>query len=240
MTAAVEPDPFGAPQPPRRAEPATIVSEPEFPARTAEAAPAFAPAATPVVGAGSPRLAPSRAAEDRAADFGREPLRSAAPPAAAGSPNGGTVVVGESDSYWTISERVYGSPLYYEALARANANQIPDPTGLRPGMRVAAPPAGQLRATYPHLCPDPNRQADQTGVYAAPGFLIDEQGQPAYRVGRDDTLSDIAYAHLGRASRWVQVYELNRDRIADVKKLKPGTVLRLPADASRVRLVPQH
>ena len=62
-------------------------------------------------------------------------------------------------------------------------------------------------------------------------------GNALYRVGKTDTLSDIAQKHLGRASRWIQVYRMNQDRITDPNRLKIGTTLRLPGDASNIQVV---
>ena len=58
-----------------------------------------------------------------------------------------------------------------------------------------------------------------------------------YRIASEDTLSDIAQRHLGRSSRWVQIFEMNRDVLKDGNTLKVGALLRLPADASRVEMV---
>ena len=58
-----------------------------------------------------------------------------------------------------------------------------------------------------------------------------------YSVGKRDTLTGIAQKHLGRASRWREIYRQNRDRLANPNSLKIGTILRLPYDASRVQLV---
>ena len=55
-----------------------------------------------------------------------------------------------------------------------------------------------------------------------------------YRTDEKDTLSDIAARHLGRASRWIQIYEMNRARLSSPNQLKVGTELALPADASNV------
>ncbi len=58
-----------------------------------------------------------------------------------------------------------------------------------------------------------------------------------YRIGRNDTLSEISQRHLGRATRWIQIFNLNRDVLKNPNALKLGAELRLPADASRVELV---
>jgi nucleoid-associated protein YgaU len=54
-------------------------------------------------------------------------------------------------------------------------------------------------------------------------------GTHVYTVQQGDTLFDIARNELGKASRWAEIYELNRDRLADdFDYLAPGTQLRLP------------
>ncbi len=61
-----------------------------------------------------------------------------------------------------------------------------------------------------------------------------------YRVGSDDTLTGIAQRHLGRASRWTEIYDQNRDVLKTPNDLTLGTVIRLPDDASRLSLVPEN
>ena len=58
-----------------------------------------------------------------------------------------------------------------------------------------------------------------------------------YRIGSNDTLGSIAQKHLGRASRWSEIYRLNRNELRDPDHLKIGKTLRLPSDASSARLV---
>jgi LysM repeat protein len=69
------------------------------------------------------------------------------------------------------------------------------------------------------------------------GILFNEQGYPMFQIGETDTLTSIAADHLGRASRWQQVYNMNRDQLQSPDKLQIGMLLKLPADASRVPLV---
>lgn len=58
-----------------------------------------------------------------------------------------------------------------------------------------------------------------------------------YRVGPDDTLSGISQRHLGRSSRWTEIYQLNANLLPAADSLKIGMVLRLPHDASQHRIV---
>ena len=43
-----------------------------------------------------------------------------------------------------------------------------------------------------------------------------------------DTLSKIAKEHLGNASAYMKIFDLNKDQLSDPDKIKPGQVLRLP------------
>jgi len=134
------------------------------------------------------------------------------------------------DSYWTISRKYYGTARYFQALSAFNRKRIPDPRRMRPGLKVSIPSLDVLQSRFGSLLP---RRAAADGAVRTVGFQIDASGQPVYLVGQSDTLTGIATAHLGRTSRWIQIYRLNRDHLPSPHKLKPGTVLRLPADAIR-------
>ena len=49
-----------------------------------------------------------------------------------------------------------------------------------------------------------------------------------YTVKAGDTLSAIAKEHLGSASAYMKIFDLNKDQLTDPNKIKPGQVLRLP------------
>jgi nucleoid-associated protein YgaU len=51
-------------------------------------------------------------------------------------------------------------------------------------------------------------------------------------VQEGETLFDIARQQLGKASRWVEIYQLNRERLGDkLENFRPGMTLLLPEDA---------
>ncbi len=139
-----------------------------------------------------------------------------------------------NDNFWRISSKQYGTAKYYMALARVNVDRIPDPTKLRPGMKVLTPTPETLEARFPDLFP--NRAAAAVAEGQA-GFHYGPDGRPMYRIGESDTLGTIARDHLGRTSRWIQIYEMNRDRVKSPQELQVGAVLKLPLDASAVRVV---
>ena len=49
-----------------------------------------------------------------------------------------------------------------------------------------------------------------------------------YTVKAGDTLSGIAKEHLGNAGAYMKIFELNKDKLTDPDKIKPGQVLNLP------------
>ena len=60
---------------------------------------------------------------------------------------------------------------------------------------------------------------------AAPGA---QAAAKTYTVKAGDTLSAIAKEHLGSASAYMKIFDLNKDQLTDPDKIKPGQVLRLP------------
>lgn len=160
----------------------------------------------------------------------------------------GEYLVEEGDNFCAISKKLYGSEKYYLALAEHNRSRVADPCRMRPGLIIAAPAKEVLEQQHATLIPKPKPTAEAKGekphaakkVSAAPlpsGMFYDDKGAPWYRVGEGDNLTAIAQAHLGRVSRANQIVNLNRERLPDPNKLRLGQELRLPNDASQVRLV---
>jgi nucleoid-associated protein YgaU len=177
-----------------------------------------------------------------------------------------TYRVAADDNFWKISRKQYGTARYFQALTRHNQDRVPDPEKLRPGTQISTPSAAYLETNYPDLIeksppgaetsrnggarPTFERPLSETAFDgpaskttttdgAAAGYFYSKGGDPLYRIGPDDTLTGIAQRHLGRASRWTEIYEQNRDILKSPDDLKLGTVIRLPGDASRLSLVPE-
>jgi nucleoid-associated protein YgaU len=104
---------------------------------------------------------------------------------------------------------------------------------MRPGMVVLTPSRDVLENRYPQLF-----EGSKPAVVEPAAFLILEDGSPAYRVGERETLSEISAKFLGRSSRWIEIYRLNQSIVNDPNRLKPGTILALPGDATEVSVVP--
>jgi len=75
--------------------------------------------------------------------------------------------------------------------------------------------------------PLPDFSDVQSGSSSAP--VPDEAAAPeTYTVKSGDTLSKIAKAHYGAASKWKAIFEANRDIIKNPDLIYPGQVLKLP------------
>ena len=145
----------------------------------------------------------------------------------------GIYTVKPDDTYWTISKHAYGTARFFSSLALYNQKRIQDPRNLRPGMKVVIPDYKVLVERYPELHQDfiPKKTLPS-------GYFLKPNGMPAYRIGANETLSEISQKHLGRASRWIQIYRMNQNVLKNPNRLKLGTVIDLPDDATNVHLVP--
>jgi LysM repeat protein len=61
----------------------------------------------------------------------------------------------------------------------------------------------------------------------APGALASQEPQ-THRIVDGDTLSKLAGEYLGRADRYLEIYELNRDVLANPDLLPIGSLLKIP------------
>jgi nucleoid-associated protein YgaU len=173
--------------------------------------------------------------------------------------SGGTYIIQDGDSYWKISKTVYGTSKHFQALADYNKHLVKDPKRLKPQTSILTPSIATLtgqpetvaiagiepsignNTTFASSTQSVSNSAAGTTVRRfqppAQGIFFSAQGNPMYRIGKNDTLTTIADEHLGRWSRWQQIYQMNRDQLDDPNKLKLKMIIRLPADASTTPLV---
>jgi nucleoid-associated protein YgaU len=146
-----------------------------------------------------------------------------------------TYIVESNDNFGSISEKVYGSGYFSRALMQHNKHAYPRPELLRAGDEIATPPADTLLKRYAEFCPQP-LQLQQARRPATPQRVSRNlpRGR-TYIVEEGDTLFDIARNELGKAARWPEIYELNRDLLGDnLERLQAGTVLALPNNPAEV------
>ena len=143
-----------------------------------------------------------------------------------------------NDSYWTISEKVYGSGSYFKALMQHNRANTGDER-LQPGQLVATPPIAELEKAYPDLCPKASRRETMQSRAMTVSSRPQYRSGRTYTVAEGDTLFNIARYELGKASRWVEIYDLNREVLGkDFNYLTPGLQLTLP-DGDKAEVIAQ-
>ncbi len=219
-------------EPPRRgprSEPAMQMPSQTEPPNMAGAG--FVPAGAPAApyGAEDRRHELAELTRDRGGLHHRDGVASLSPPPA--RRDDGKYEVQPNDSFWTISEKLYGTGAYFKALAQQNRGKGASEDRLRPGDVISAPAVAELEKSYPDLCPKPSRREalqSQSRVSAVSTRQSYRTGR-TYTVAEGDTLFNIARYELGKASRWAEIYELNRDVLGkDFNYLTPGTQLALP------------
>ena len=135
-----------------------------------------------------------------------------------------SVVSQELDSFWLIAQRVYGDGRYFNALYEFNRDQVESFNDIPAGTRISTPPVDQLRQRWPDLCPR------ETFAVTTPVETVNDPD--GYTTEPGDTLFEIARNELGQASRYLEILDLNRDRLAPgtghETALPPGTRIRLP------------
>ena len=146
-------------------------------------------------------------------------------------PDNGKYTVQPNDSLWSISEKVYGSGRYFKAIYEHNRSRLPRADKLAVGTIILVPPTTTLEQNYPALCPKQRKSAMvKPRTLPASTRQRGARGENVYIVEEGDTLFDIARYELGKASRWAEIYGLNRDTLGDdFDYLQPGTELVMPA-----------
>ncbi|HEX3726654.1 MAG TPA: LysM peptidoglycan-binding domain-containing protein [Pirellulales bacterium] len=156
-------------------------------------------------------------------------------PAAATEPRPleeGKYTVQPNDSLWIISEKVYGTGRYFKAIYEHNRAKLPNSHRLQVGIVISVPATSVLEQNYPALCPKQRRSAVVQPRTLQASTRQGAGGGNGYVVEEGDTLFDIARWELGKASRWAEIYELNRDALGeDFDYLQPGTELKMPPKA---------
>jgi len=162
-----------------------------------------------------------------------------------GSPRGtgdlrnadGEYQVQPNDNYWVISQRLYGSGGYFKALAEHNRGRVPREDRLDVGEVISAPSVLELEKAYPDLCPKPSRRETVRSRGSLVSTRTPYAGGRVYVVEEGDTLFDIARHLLGKASRWVEIYQLNRDLVGDDPSyINSGMQLVVPEDEPAERV----
>jgi nucleoid-associated protein YgaU len=167
-----------------------------------------------------------------ASDFTPPATMSGVIPASAPAPlhrNGDQYSVEPNDSFWTISQRAYGTGGYFKALFELNRKRTKDSEDLKVGEILTVPDEAIIRRMYPDLCPKPRRMIASTQQRMVSASNRVPGATRIYTVVDGDTLFEIARHELGKPARWSEIYDLNRDVLGDdFDYLRAGTELILP------------
>ncbi len=120
-------------------------------------------------------------------------------------------VTTEGDTYWSIAEKFYGTGVKHEFIHKANMDVCPEPTLMRPGMKLVIPEPQAPAAPAPVERPAPSADTNE------------------YVVKAGDTLWTIAEKIYNKPMRYKEIYRLNTDRLdSEDDMLKIGMKLRMP------------
>ncbi len=98
----------------------------------------------------------------------------------------------------------------------------PDFSNVQSGVKTDAP-APAARPDFSNV---------QSGV-TTDARVVEPVAAATYTVAKGDSLSKIAKKTLGNANRWREIFDANRDQIANPDLIQPGQVLKLPATDSK-------
>ncbi len=136
---------------------------------------------------------------------------------AAAHPATRTHRVAPGDTFWALADRYYDDPSLHDELAKHNNVSN---SSLQVGQELAIPDVDDLMGRSPQRQVSAPKQANPPRIPAAKARR--------HTVKSGDTLGSIAADKLGSASRWSEIFDLNRDDIADPDMLTVGVELRLP------------
>ena len=122
------------------------------------------------------------------------------------------------DSLWTIAQAVYGDGRYFRALHEMNHDTLSLSESIPAGTQLMVSSIEEVRKNYPDLCPKQEKKThskDESVGANASRTSDDGLDHRFYRTEDGDTLFEIARQRLGQASRYLEIYELNRFRIPE-------------------------
>jgi nucleoid-associated protein YgaU len=134
--------------------------------------------------------------------------------------------VREGETLSEISRQYFGDRTHSQAIYDANKDKMSSIHALRPGVRLVIPvkkaeaTTAALPATDISVTVTPTTTSTTTAKTNA--TLVD------YKIQEGETLSTIAEKVYGSKSAWQKLYALNKDRVPNPNRMKPGTVISVP------------
>lgn len=109
---------------------------------------------------------------------------------------------------------------------------------LREKLAGSAPTPAATAASVPPTPVDPPAASPAPSATYQPDSYARSVPGGTYTVRQGDSLSKIAQRLLGDASRWREIYELNRQSIQNPNLIYPGQVFVLPGGAAKAAIAP--
>lgn len=114
------------------------------------------------------------------------------------------------ETLYHIAKRYYGNGEAWRLIRKANPDSVAEDGHVGAGIRLVIPPIGG----------EEEAETQAPSAERAAGYIIVESGQ---------NLSELAAIHLRDEHRWRELFEANRQVIADPDSVAAGMKLKLPA-----------
>lgn len=138
------------------------------------------------------------------------------------------------DTLSRIAATHYGSKSrrLLDALVDANRGVLSDPNVLRVGMELTLP----IVAGYEQRNPETSAQTKEprgndAGSSRPRGKTHESRPTRWYQIKKNDRYVSIARNELGDATRWPEIFDLNKKAFPDPGRIRPGVRIKLPAVA---------
>ncbi|MGE0480236.1 MAG: LysM peptidoglycan-binding domain-containing protein [Phycisphaerae bacterium] len=113
----------------------------------------------------------------------------------------------------------------YQPLERIDTSSVPPPRPLPAASTETAPPPAPMQPVY---TPPPSNMRAMDEPLTPSRSTRGAGGGRTYVVKKGDTLSEISQKMYGDSTRWRRIWDANRGRVKDPKRLQVGTRLIIP------------
>lgn len=140
------------------------------------------------------------------------------------------------ESLWQIAQRYYDDGESWRVIAAANEGVVHPDGQVRGGVRLVIPNKAST-SQPPHPAPAASgggnlsrqRPSDNARVSSPTSTKdVTTTVDRTIQVDPGDNLSTLADRHLGSTTRWRELFEANRDQLAEPDQVRAGMTLRMP------------
>ncbi|MEM7456590.1 MAG: hypothetical protein AAF456_19755 [Planctomycetota bacterium] len=134
-------------------------------------------------------------------------------------------IIVEDDSFYSVAQSHYGDGRMFRALYAHNRQNVDSFEQPSPGLEISIPELSELVRLWPEHCPEDVLRNSRPASAASSRMYVTRDG---------DTLFEIARDHLGQASRYFEIMEINDVRLPrevhHLSSLPAGIRLVLPVE----------